>query len=207
MSNATTERWDQDRQVLHELARQHPWLTVRDGEEEPGYARPLHVQCRGQGLASGGPPSDQYQLADRHEMQWLLPEDYPGTTPQVRMLTPVFHPNISPDGIIAMTDIGIAWESKLTIDIVIERIWNLIRAASFDLENAINPAAARWYADQTGLEFPLDARSLSLERPLSNIVSYRHKRRRRKQPARPRDPSVMVIDDRAGGNDGIHFIE
>ncbi len=210
MSDDRTIRVRQDESLMGDLAGQHTWLTVVSPPPAGEPSGRWRIQIQGRGLASGGPSGPQYEIGDLHEIELAFPTDYPNEPPQVRMLTPVFHPNIAPDGVIAMSDMGIAWEPALTVDIVIERIWDRIRGARVDLENAINPAAARWYASQGVVDFPLDQRSLSLHRSQPNIVRYRHKHRNGETPLPPVARPVMIIQDppdQHDENDAIHFIE
>ena len=201
MSEPRDDRIERERQLLRTLVDQQPWLAFAE-LDGPGDRWRLDIQ--GAGLARGGPELDQYQIADHHEIELQLPDSFPDSPPQLRVQTPIFHPNMAPDGRLTLSDIGMSWQSELTLDILIERTWDLIRGATFDLDNAINPAAARWYQTQSALQWPLDEHRISPERPLMNIVRYHRKRRRRRQPNWQSNRSAANV---ASQSEGIHFID
>ncbi len=205
-------------QTLEKLAETHDWITVsRSGDQDDQSAMTWRITFAGKGLTSGGPEPDAYSLGDHHDVELTFaagelssPVGEPSSPVGVRVLTPLFHPNVAPDGLATLPDVGISWQADMSIDVVIERIWDAIRCAYIDAEIAINGAASRWFATQTALEFPLDSRTLSVRRSLANIVRYRHKRRRVKVDSREARSQIMRIE--AGRTDarestGIHFID
>ncbi len=211
MNEQRSLRIKHELQLLQSVADQHDWVTMTLNAADPIPGREtIIVEIRGRGLACGGPGARQYETCDHHRIVIGFPDDYPRRSPMIEITSPVFHPNIAANGRIALPDIGMSWQTDLTVDIVIERIWDLIRVATMDIDNAINGAAARWLSGQSVIELPLDPRGLSSARSMSNIVRYRPKDRSRPVAnARTRD-LPHVIDDccpAAKTDTGVHFIE
>lgn len=204
-------RLEHEEQLVKSVAAQHDWVKITStiADRIPG-RETITVVIQGRGLASAGPGASQFETSDNHQIVVGFPDEYPERPPVIEISTPVFHPNIAADGRVVLPDIGMSWQKDLTVDIVIERIWDLIRLATIDIDNAINRAAARWLAGQTAIELPLDSRGLSPARTMSNIVRYRSKSRSRVATGiRTRDLPHTIDDGRPSveSDNGVHFIE
>jgi ubiquitin-protein ligase len=178
------------------------------------------VTFRGCGLRRESSQPD-VGVAELHQAEIRLTLAYPQRPPDLRWLTSLFHPNISFSGFIALRDIGLNWEEGLTLDIVCERLWDVVRLAYYDLQQATNYAAKRWLETECRLSLPLDPRPLrDLSLPSrTNVIRYA--RRDGTGPALPNspEPDVLFIGDetplppgpwsepRVGeGEDGILYI-
>ena len=93
---------------------------------------------------------------ETHLCEIVLPVDYPATMPICRMLTPVFHPNISP-GKICIADHWAAGESLVGIII---RIGEMICYQNYNIKSPLNGEAAKW-AESNIFRFPLDQADLN----------------------------------------------
>ncbi len=220
-----------DWQLVQSVANQIPWLSAQvtdqtsDGDQE--IPTQIELTFDGLGIASAGPSPETIACGNKHQLTINLPDDYPKSPPLVQFVSPLFHPNVSADGLVHLGDIGLSWQPEMTLDVVCERIWDVIRAAYVDKESVVNQSAGEWYLVEES-RFPLDGRSLSKPKDsLANIVSY-HRKGRPKKATRQTD--VIVIDETAeqnhhvnvgthGGNeielqsessqkstDGIHFL-
>ena len=211
MNEQRSVRLEHEEQLVKSVADQHDWVTMTStiADRIPG-RETITIEIQGRGFTSGGPGASQFETSDSHRIVLGFPDEYPQRPPLIEITTHVFHPNIAADGRVALPDIGMSWQTDLTVDIVIERIWDLIRLATMDIDNAINRAAARWLAGQSVIELPLDSRGLSSARTMSNIVHYRSKSRSRVVPnTRSRDLRHAIDDGRPSvePDNGVHFIE
>ncbi len=113
----------------------------------------------------------------RHECEIRLTLSYPKRPPDIRWLTPLFHPNISFGGFIRLRDVGMAWTEDLALDVVSERLWDVARLAYYDLENATSHTAKSWLEKQDEFALPVDLRPLrdKTNPPKSNVVRYLRK--------------------------------
>jgi ubiquitin-protein ligase len=125
---------------------------------------------------TAGQPPEKYQIEYRlkglemkggevverssHLVEIVLPLEYPTMEPKCRMLTPVFHPNISPQ-VICHTDHWAAGESL--VDVVV-RIGEMISYQNYNIKSPRNGEAARW-AENNMSRFPVDPIGLSWVRP------------------------------------------
>jgi ubiquitin-protein ligase len=171
--NNTTrhERLAADREALQNLQDASTILRLEaTGQPPDRYLLTFHGKGRHRDAGTGA-VVEQTQ----HQCELRLSLSYPQYPPDVRWLTPLFHPNISFSGFIRLDDIGIPWAEDLTLDIVVERLWDVARLAYYDLETAANYVAKRWCQEQPQLSLPADPRPLrdkvtSVNR---NIVRYR----------------------------------
>ena len=125
--------------------------------------------------ASGRPPQ-QFQIGfagrslsrdrgkvvtrDHHEIEIKLGASYPRTMPEIRWLSPIYHPNISEIGIVCLGAYGTHWVPSLALDELIVMLWDMARFQNYDIRSPYNREAAQWAANQTGYRFPVDPRPL-----------------------------------------------
>lgn len=143
---------------------------------------------------------------------------FPQQPPTIQLESPVFHPNIAADGVVNLADIGIVWNPEVSIDLVVERFWNVLRGSYLDLEHPINLGAGQWYREQKQITLPIDSRPLTEQTTVNrNIVSYRRKGElfRKQRPNHVRDSTnrtanhPIANESRASisDSDAIHFID
>lgn len=162
-----------DQDVLNALAAASTIFALEASGDPPDR---YTLTFRGAGLARGASSHAEIGPVDRHQVDLRLPYSYPISPPDIRWLTPLWHPSVSFSGFVNLADIGLNWEADLPLDIVCERLWDIARGA-FLPEKATNFAAQHWYEKQCSFQLPLDPRPLR-DRALSggsNIVRYERK--------------------------------
>src|SRR3954451_1853797 len=99
-------------------------------------------------------------VRDRHEVEIKLGSSYPRTMPELRWLTPIYHPNISEIGMVCLGGYGTHWVPSLNLDELCGMLWDMARFHNYDIRSPYNREAALWVANQTSFLFPLDSRAL-----------------------------------------------
>jgi len=99
-------------------------------------------------------------VRDRHEVEIKLGASYPRTMPEIRWLTPIYHPNISEIGMVCLGGYGTHWVPSLNLDELCGMLWDMARFHNYDIRSPYNREAALWVANQSTFRFPLDARPL-----------------------------------------------
>ena len=112
----------------------------------------------GRGLARAS--DGRIGLADKHEVVVELGAAYPRLIPQLAWQTPVFHPNISNNGVVCLGGYATHWVPSLTLDKLCSMLWDMIRYKNYDIESPYNRDAALWIRTQNQFSLPLDARSI-----------------------------------------------
>jgi ubiquitin-protein ligase len=119
-------------------------------------------------------------IRERHEVEIKLGTSYPRTMPELRWLTPVYHPNISEIGMVCLGGYGTHWVPSLNLDELCGMLWDMARYHNYDIRSPYNRDAALWVAHQTAFRFPLDGRPLrDLRAALGRIAP---------EPQRPQPP-------------------
>lgn len=157
--------------VMQALAQQS---SILEFESEGDPPEEYKVTLRGKGLSRGSSYGADVECVDLHEFQIRLSYAFPRRPPEVRWLTPIFHPNVSSVGSVRLEECGLQWVEKMTLDVVCERLWDLARGAHVDLEKSANYAAKKWYADECDLALPVDPRPLRDRGgpPPGNVIRY-----------------------------------
>ncbi|WP_435019279.1 ubiquitin-conjugating enzyme E2 [Tundrisphaera sp. TA3] len=97
---------------------------------------------------------------DQHQVEIKLGAGYPRTMPEVRWLTPIYHPNISEIGMVCLGAYGTHWVPSLALDELCVMLWDMARFQNYDIRSPYNREAAQWAANQSTFRFPIDARPL-----------------------------------------------
>ena len=105
---------------------------------------------------SGG----KIQIIQQHEVIVELGASYPRMVPNLLWQTPVFHPNISNNGVVCLGGYGTHWVPSLKLDEMSTMLWDMIRYKNFDIQSPYNRDAALWARDQRLHKFPLDSRDI-----------------------------------------------
>ncbi len=124
---------------------------------------------------SGSPPH-AYQITfkgkglwrDRGKVKWIqshrveikLGSSYPRTIPEIRWLTPIYHPNISEIGMVCLGGYGTQWAPSVQLAELCTMLWDMARYHNYDIRSPYNRDAALWVANQTTILFPTDPRSI-----------------------------------------------
>jgi ubiquitin-protein ligase len=125
--------------------------------------------------ASGNPPV-QYSISfsgkglcrDRgkikivhsHHVDIKLGASYPRTIPEIRWLSPIYHPNISEIGMVCLGGYGTHWVPSVQLDELCIMLWDMVRYHNYDIRSPYNRDAALWVANQSSILFPTDFRAL-----------------------------------------------
>ena len=115
------------------------------------------VEFRGRSLAR---ERGKVVYQDRHEVEIKLGVSYPRTMPELRWITPIYHPNISEIGLVCLGGWGTHWVPSLHLDELCNMLWDMARYHNYDIRSPYNRDAALWAANQTTFAFPTDTRAL-----------------------------------------------
>lgn len=99
-------------------------------------------------------------VTERHEVVVELGAAYPRMVPNLAWQSPIFHPNISNNGVVCLGGYGTHWVPSLTLSEMCTMLWDMIRYKNFDTESPYNRDAALWAKTQTDFVFPIDKRSI-----------------------------------------------
>jgi hypothetical protein len=189
------DRLQADREALAALAAASTIFSFSaDGDPADRYT----LSYRGKGLARQPSSASQIVPIELHEIDLRMPYAYPTSPPDIRWLTPLWHPNVSFSGFVNLSDLGLVWSDDLQIDALCERLWDVARAAYVDFDKAANYAAKTWFEKECPCTLPVDPRRLRdrVAAGGSNIVRYE---RRSGQPVQlagaPATREVMFIDE------------
>ncbi len=115
------------------------------------------INFKGKGLCRD---RGKVKLANYHRVEIKLGASYPRTIPELRWLTPVYHPNISEIGMVCLGGYGTHWVPSIQLDELCMMLWDMARYFNYDIRSPYNRDAALWVANQTSILFPTDARPL-----------------------------------------------
>jgi hypothetical protein len=185
------KRFGEEHEVMRGLDAQSSVFEFEPRGGNP--PKEYKVILRGKGVSSRPSPNQEVELSDVHELEIRLGFAFPERPPEVRCKTSIFHPNISSVGFIKLDECGLEWEPEMTLDVVIERLWDVIRGAFINKDKASNYSAQKWFAEQNKITFPVDQRPLrDRSAPAAdNVVQYE------RGPAGSAPPSsdVLYISD------------
>jgi ubiquitin-protein ligase len=105
-------------------------------------------------------PDGRILERNEHVLEIRLGLEYPRRAPQLRMLTPVFHPNFDQTEVCAQ-DIYAASEG---LDDLVIRIGRMIAYQDYNTKSPLNGTAAKW-ADENRHKFPVDDREIAPPAP------------------------------------------
>ncbi len=115
------------------------------------------IEFRGRSLTR---EKGKVTFRDHHEVEIKLGASYPRTMPEIRWLTPIYHPNISEIGLVCLGGYGTHWVPSLHLDELCQMLWDMARYFNYDIRSPYNRDAALWAANQTTFAFPTDDRPL-----------------------------------------------
>lgn len=201
-TEARQQRLQEDLRVLQALRDESTIFDFSAGEGE--LADQFVLIFKGKGIRRDRNDERGYAEVEEHRCEIRMGYGYPDRAPDLRWITPAFHPNITYSGFISLKDLGLPWDKSIGLDVVCERLWDTARMAHFDLNKASNYNAKNWLETEgVGLELPVDSRPLR-DGPAehinagSNVVRYQRKGERRLTFPEP-EPStaeeVFFIDD------------
>lgn len=127
--------------------------------EAPGRL-PQRYRLKFQGTGVARSVVGKVELVHRHEVVVNLGAAYPRMIPQLIWQTPIYHPNISNNGVVCLGGYGTHWVPSLTLSKMVEMLWDMVRYANFDVNSPYNREAAIWAREQSEYQLPLDERSI-----------------------------------------------
>ncbi len=116
------------------------------------------MKFRGNGVRRDS--NGHIEVCSQHEVLVELGTAYPRMIPYIAWQTPIFHPNISHNGVVCLGGYGTHWVPSLTLSEMCTMLWDMIRFKNFDVDSPYNREAALWAKQQQDYKFPLDARSI-----------------------------------------------
>lgn len=106
------------------------------------------------------PQSGKIEVRHRHRVAVEFGAAYPRMMPGLAWKTPIFHPNISNNGVVCLGGYGTHWVPSLTLAEMATMLWEMIRYQNFDSDSPYNREAALWARTQTEYKLPIDSRSI-----------------------------------------------
>lgn len=216
-------RLNADHQSVEQLQRESSIFSFQAGGNPPQRFR---LKFKGAGFYRD-PKTGRIAICKRHEVLVELGAAYPRMVPNLAWQTPIFHPNISNNGVVCLGGYGTHWVPSLTLSEMSTMLWDMIRYKNFDTESPYNREAALWAKQQTDFEFPIDSRSIrdlvngqSVETPIvADVMVTRIVDHSQGKPsvAAAVDSEIEIIesgveiieisDDRRFQDDGILFLD
>lgn len=154
--------------------------------------------------------SGRISVSNHHEVVVELGAAYPRMVPNLAWQTPIFHPNISNNGVVCLGSYGTHWVPSRTLSEMATMLWDMIRYKNFDSESPYNREAAIWAKMQTDFQFPLDQRSIrdKVSSPSSRVntkpIGSVDIVKATSRPPRPVDRAPVVP---VSANDEIEILE
>lgn len=142
MSSVRLRRLKSDYEAMRLLVNRHPRIDIEgvSGSPPDRYILVLEVQSVRERAGAIEPQST-------HRLEVRLPLGYPRDPPVCRMLTPVFHPNIAPHAVC----IGDHWSAAERLDLMIQRVGEMLGYQSYNIKSPLNGRAAQWVETNPGL--------------------------------------------------------
>lgn len=189
-SDEQAKRLAAEHKVMRDLAMQSNILefeTVGNPPEE------YKIKLRGKGISRGSSFGGEVEYLDEHEIRIRLGYVFPERPPEIRFLTPIFHPNVSSIGYVRPEECGLEWQEDMTLDVLCERLWDVVRGAYVNEENSTNYSAKSWFAEQKEVQMPLDPRPLRDRGtpPTGSVAHYQ----RGPAAAEPKSDDILYISD------------
>jgi len=127
------------------------------------------ISFRGKGLWRD---RGKVRVLEDHRVEIKLGASYPRTIPEIRWITPVYHPNISEIGMVCLGGYGTHWVPSVQLDELCVMLWDMARYHNYDIRSPYNREAALWVANQTTFLFPTDSRPVrDLRAALGRVAS------------------------------------
>jgi ubiquitin-protein ligase len=150
--NIRATRLGNDYERVRELVDRSEFVHIVNTDGEPPEKYLIRYTCRGVEKITA---NNQPITRDAHEVSIYLHAEYPQKQPQLKWLTPIFHPNIHVTGAVC---IGAWWPAK-TLDELILTLGEMVQYKNLDPRDPMNSRAASW-ALRSKHMFPIDDRPL-----------------------------------------------
>ncbi|HCB49681.1 MAG: hypothetical protein AMJ56_02300 [Anaerolineae bacterium SG8_19] len=141
-----------DYKRIRELVNRSELIHILHTDGDPPEKYLVRFTCRGiERLSPGGRPV----YREEHEVNIYLHAEYPLKQPQLKWMTPIFHPNIHSTGAVC---IGAWWPAK-TLDELLLTLGEMVQYKNLGPKDPMNSKAAAW-ALRNKRTFPVDSRPL-----------------------------------------------
>jgi ubiquitin-protein ligase len=147
-------RLKSDYAALQQVCRESSIFAIEASGNPPCYYR---ITFLGKGLCRD---RGKIKVIHKHQVGIKLGASYPRTVPEIRWLSPIYHPNISEIGMVCLGGYGTHWVPSVQLDELCTMLWDMLRYHNYDIRSPYNRDAALWVANQTAILFPTDARAL-----------------------------------------------
>ena len=159
--NIRETRLRNEYQRLQELVDRSDFIDIVSTDGDPPDRYKIRFSCTGvEAIRNNGTPI----LRNEHDVAIYLHAEYPLKQPQLKWLTPIFHPNIHVTGAVC---IGAWWAAK-TLDELLLTLGEMVQYKNLDPSDPMNSKAAAWAQRHRHL-FPIDDRPLK-GRALSDLI-------------------------------------
>lgn len=148
-------RLESDYQGIRQLRDESTILSYLASGEPP---KKYRLVFKGKGIYRNS--KGEIKIADHHECLIEFGAAYPRLVPNLAWQTPIFHPNISNNGVVCLGGYGTHWAPSLTLAELCGMLWDMIRYKNFDIDSPYNREAAGWAKLQLRSAFPMDPRSI-----------------------------------------------
>ncbi len=155
MSSPRVRRLIADHESVRQLV-QHSTILDMSCSGDPSSTYLFRYNGRGLAMDQNGHLQEQWV----HEVRVNLGANYPRVMPELHWLTPIFHPNISANGLVCLGGYSTHWVPSLRLDDLCLMLWDMIRYRNFDIGSPYNRVAAEWAKTQRHFILPLDPRPL-----------------------------------------------
>ena len=155
-------RLDADYQSVRKLMAESSIFSF-----ESSGATPTRYEFRFHGKGLARDKAGTIYVAEKHEVTIDLGASYPRLIPTLAWQSPIFHPNISNNGVVCLGGYGTHWVPSLTLDAMCTMLWDMIRYKNFDAQSPYNRDAAMWSIHQTDFQLPLDRRAIGDQQVVS----------------------------------------
>ena len=130
-------------------------LTLYDGKEAV-MTQSYGPEARGGASSANVVVADEPIYSEQHLVAVVLTETYPTTAPLMEWLTPIFHPNIRPDG----QEVCIGdWYPAKTLDQLVRMLGEMIQYVNYASHDPLHLEATLWAMAHREL-FPVNRRLL-----------------------------------------------
>lgn len=150
-----------DYERIRALINRSEFIHIAQTDGDPPEKYLIRYSCKGVERINGSAPV----YRERHEVSIYLHAEYPLKQPQLKWITPIFHPNIHVTGAVC---IGAWWPAK-TLDELILTMGEMIQYKNVDPKDPMNSRAASWALRNKHL-FPVDSRPLKGSSLVDQIV-------------------------------------
>ena len=166
--NPRLRRLEADYNTILDLKSRTDLVSFEIGENWPPDKYRVIFKCKGIML---NPTTGQPCITVNHAAEIFLHSKYPAQQPQMKWLTPIFHPNINGrNGSVCIQ----YWAPSMTLADLVIMLGDMVRYENFNPHSPLDTEAAKW-ADKNKDSFPMDPRPLLI--PEVKISLERDERR------------------------------